>query len=67
MNIIINGETRAVTEDTVTVIDLLKKYQLEDARIAVEQNGNILMKEEWDETLLGEQDKIEIVHFVGGG
>lgn len=67
MKIIINGEEHVLEEKRATVIDMLKKYNLENARIAVEQNGNILMKEEWEQTLLSEKDQIEIVHFVGGG
>lgn len=67
MNVIVNGKEQNISENTDTITALLKEYQVENARVAVEQNGTILTKEEWGTSKLKEQDRIEIVHFVGGG
>lgn len=51
----------------MTMLSYLQQegYQLE--RIAVERNGEILPKKEYEHTLLQEDDTVEVVSFVGGG
>jgi thiamine biosynthesis protein ThiS len=62
----VNGETRpAITG--ATVIDLLRDLGLEDGRVAVERNLEILPRPQWPETKVVPGDRYEIVHFVGGG
>ena len=51
----------------ISVFDLLKKYKLINKKIAVEYNGKILQKSSFKKKLLDNNDKIEIVHFIGGG
>ncbi|MBQ1436077.1 MAG: sulfur carrier protein ThiS [Clostridia bacterium] len=51
----------------VTVTECLKQLNYSTDRIAIEFNGDILPKAKYGETLLSDGDKIEIVHFVGGG
>jgi thiamine biosynthesis protein ThiS len=47
--------------------DLVEELSLSPARIAVELNGQVIRRTEWVQTLLTEGDRLEIVHFVGGG
>jgi len=66
MQITLNGEKREFGE-TQTVSELIQTLQLSDQRIAVELNKEIVRKKDWESTILSDADKIEIVHFVGGG
>ncbi|MGH9839980.1 MAG: sulfur carrier protein ThiS [Blastocatellia bacterium] len=66
MQITVNGEAhRLATGSKVT--DLVSKLQLAEKRLAIELNLNILPRAKWAETALNDGDKLEIVHFVGGG
>lgn len=66
MTLLINGKEETL-EQARTVEDLLTHYGASKGRVAVEHNGNILKKEEWANTPVKDGDKLEIVHFVGGG
>lgn len=48
-------------------MDLIAELQLAPERIAVELNQNVVRRIDWAETKLKPDDRIEIVHFVGGG
>lgn len=61
----INGEERPVQGQTVA--DYLEKTGYCRTRVAVEKNGEILPKAEYDSTVLEDGDVIEVVSFVGGG
>lgn len=50
-----------------TVHDLLAHYQLQQKIVVVEKNGEIIDRLLFAETTLADGDRIEIVHFVGGG
>ena len=50
-----------------TIFDLLKKYKLSNKKVAIEHNGIIIPKENFKKKYLKNDDKIEIVHFIGGG
>jgi len=50
-----------------SMLDLLKKHNLQNKKIAIELNGVILPKYKHDKCYLKNNDKIEIVHFIGGG
>ena len=50
-----------------SVQDLLKKYKLGNKKIAIECNGVIIPKIRYKKKYLKNNDKIEIVHFIGGG
>ncbi|TVP85117.1 MAG: sulfur carrier protein ThiS [Alkalicoccus sp.] len=67
MNIQINGNDYEIHKPLHSISDLLSEYNISGERTAVEQNGLILKKEEWPETAVSDGDRIEIVHFVGGG
>ena len=51
----------------LSVKDLLKKYRLEENKIAIELNCIILPKHQYKRKKIKNNDKIEIVHFIGGG
>jgi thiamine biosynthesis protein ThiS len=66
MKLEINGEIRSVPS-SATVRELIENLGIRPDRIAVEVNRNIIRRQEWGRTVIREQDKIEIVQFVGGG
>lgn len=66
MLITINGEQRDFS-DVVSLDDMVRLLELPRERIAIELNQAVIRRAEWPATKLREGDKIEIVHFVGGG
>ena len=66
IEITVNGETRSVSAQT-TVEGLLDLLEMPRERIAVERNRRVVRRAAWGETVLAEGDRLEIVHFVGGG
>ena len=66
MQIVINGETREVPLE-ISLQDLLRLLELKEDRVAVELNRDIVRRDRWRETRLRDQDRLEIVQFVGGG
>lgn len=67
MEVILNGENLKLPEEIVYVSDLLEYYKLLDKVVVIEVNGEILNKDDHQKTRLSDRDRIEIVHFVGGG
>jgi thiazole synthase len=66
MNIVINGENRLV-DGQVTISGLVELLGMKADRVAVELNLDIVPRDRWMGTNLAEGDRLEIVHFVGGG
>ena len=66
MTVTVNGETRQIPENT-NLARLLEILELASARVAVEINQSVVRRAEWGNIVLWENDRIEIVHFVGGG
>jgi thiamine biosynthesis protein ThiS len=66
MKLIINGQERVI-ENTQTLADVVNHFGLNERIIVIEHNLNIVARELYAETAVAEGDKIEIVHFVGGG
>lgn len=66
MKLEINGELRLVPA-SATVRELLENLAIKPDRIAVEVNRRIVRRQEWDRTAVKDNDRIEIVQFVGGG
>ena len=66
LNIVVNGNDTNVAEGSV-ISDLIKSLGLNAQRLAVELNRRIIRRAEWDSTTISEGDRVEIVHFVGGG
>jgi len=65
VDIAINGENRSVTARTVK--ELLESLDIDSKRVAVELNMEILPKADYVTRTIANGDRIEIVHFVGGG
>jgi thiamine biosynthesis protein ThiS len=66
MNLIINGEDRQF-DSTLTISALLERLGMKSDRVAVELNRELVPRERWTGTQLSDDDRLEIVHFVGGG
>lgn len=66
LTIQVNGEDRAAAPGA-TVADLLETLGLPLGKVAVERNLEIVPKSAYGATALAPGDRIEIVHFVGGG
>ena len=64
---VINGESIQVPNEVKTVSDLLAHFQLNKKIAIVEVNLTIIPKQQYETTTLCNGDKVEIVHFVGGG
>ncbi|MEH6402959.1 MAG: sulfur carrier protein ThiS [Sneathiella sp.] len=66
MNLTINGEERQF-EISLTVDELLVKLELTGGKVAIERNLEIVPRSTYGQTTLQDGDKLEIVHFIGGG
>ncbi|MGD8317034.1 MAG: sulfur carrier protein ThiS [Myxococcales bacterium] len=66
MHLVVNGEEREV-EASTTVTQLLALLGLTDTLVAVERNEQVVPRTKHQSTVLHEGDRIEVVHFVGGG
>ena len=62
----LNGK-KIIIQTNLLIIDLLKKYKLFNKKIAIELNGSIIPKSVYKKKKLKNNDKLEIVHFIGGG
>jgi thiamine biosynthesis protein ThiS len=66
MNIHLNGELREVP-DNLTLAALLEWLNLPADRLAVERNREVAARSTWGKTMIQPGDRLEVVHFVGGG
>jgi thiamine biosynthesis protein ThiS len=66
VTIVINGETRNISQ-TTDLARLVDDLSLPQKRIAVELNGSVIRRVDWPATPVRDGDKVEVVHFVGGG
>ena len=66
MNIYVNGDLREVPEN-LTLAMLLDWLKLPADRVAVELNREIASRSTWAVTTIQPDDRLEVVHFVGGG
>ena len=62
----LNGKKVSVKKN-YSIFNLLKKYKLTNKRVAIEYNGAIIPKSSFKKKYLKNDDKVEIVHFIGGG
>lgn len=67
MQILVNGEKVSDLPVGMTVTDLIKRLELPEKKIAIERNLEIVPKSQFTKTLLCDQDRLEIIHFIGGG
>lgn len=66
IQITLNGEARSI-DAGLSVDGLLSVLGLPRERIAVELNRRVVQRKDWTERILEDDDRVEIVHFVGGG
>ena len=66
MHVFVNGENREFS-DGLSLEQLVNELMLPGVRIAIEVNGKVVRRGDWTVTKLNEEDRVEIVHFVGGG
>lgn len=66
MHVQINGEAREVA-DKLKLSELVGELSLAPERVAIELNKQVVRRNQWPTTTLTDGDRIEIVHFVGGG
>lgn len=66
MNLTVNGEARSFT-GLSHVAALVAALGLDGRKVAVERNLEIVPRSAYEETALEDGDRIEIVHFIGGG
>jgi thiamine biosynthesis protein ThiS len=66
IEITLNGEPREVSSD-ITVADLVDSLGMKRERVAIERNREVVRRADWEVVRLQTGDRIELVHFVGGG
>ena len=66
MRITVNDELRDVPDD-LSLQDLIGTLTLPGERLAIELNRGVVRRAEWAKTKLQDNDRVEIVQFVGGG
>ena len=66
LNVTINGEARQIAAG-LNVRELLASIGQDPAKVAVERNLEIVPRSQYAAVMVGEGDKFEIVHFIGGG
>ena len=62
----LNGETYEII-DGINLNELLNKLKIQRNKVAIEVNGEIIEKNNYPNLILNKNDKVEIVHFIGGG
>ena len=62
----LNGDPYEINDGT-NLNELLNKLKIQKNRVAVEVNGEIIQRNRYPNLILNKDDKVEIVHFIGGG
>ncbi|MBV9240666.1 MAG: sulfur carrier protein ThiS [Acidobacteria bacterium] len=62
----LNGELREIPDRT-DLTQMIRLFSLPDKRVAIELNGEVIRRAQWAFTFVVQDDKVEVVHFVGGG
>lgn len=66
MRLVVNGEER-VLDGVVDVAAMVRALGLDPRKVAVERNLEIVPRSTYGQTAVADGDRIEIVHFIGGG
>lgn len=66
MQVYINGEPKELA-DNASLAEVISHLDLPVTRIAIELNRSVIRRANWETTIVQEGDRLEIVHFVGGG
>jgi len=69
LRLVVNGQQRTLEgmDSPAPLAAVLQRLELRPDRIAVELNGEIAPRTKWAELTVADRDRIEVVHFVGGG
>ena len=67
MQILLNGEKVVIQKLETSLAQLVEQFQLNPKTIVLEYNAAILREADWPYTQLKENDRVEIIQFVGGG
>ena len=62
----LNGDPYEINDGT-NLNELLNKLKIEKNKVAIEVNGVIVEKKKYPNLILNKDDRVEIVHFIGGG
>jgi len=62
----LNGDPYEINGQT-NLNELLNKLKIQKNKVAIEVNGEIVQKDKYQNLVLRKDDKVEIVHFIGGG
>ena len=62
----LNGDPYEINDRT-NLNELLNKLKIQKNKVAIEVNGEIVQKDKYQSLVLRKDDKVEIVHFIGGG
>ena len=62
----LNGDPYEINKGT-NFNELLNKLKIQKNKVAIEVNGEIVEREKYTNLILNKDDKVEIVHFIGGG
>ena len=62
----LNGKERLI-EENISLLKLIKILKIPVKKVAIELNHEIMDKKKLDKKVMKKNDKIEIVHFIGGG
>ena len=66
INVTINGDTHSLDSD-LNLNELLARFDIEQDKVAIEHNREIVPKSTFDRVTVTDGDNLEIVHFIGGG
>lgn len=69
LHLVVNGVPRTLDglDSPAPLTSVLERLELRPDRIAVELNGEIAPRTKWPELAVADGNRIEVVHFVGGG
>ena len=62
----LNGDPYEINNG-INLNELLNKLKIQKNKVAIEINGEIVQKDKYENLVLSKDDKVEIVHFIGGG
>jgi len=66
IKVLLNGKNKTIKDKTNLNL-LLKELSIESNKVAIEINGVVISKNDYEKKIIKTNDKIEIVHFIGGG
>jgi len=66
IKVLLNGKNKTIKDKTNLNL-LLKKLSIKSDKVAIEINGVVVSKNDYEKKIIKTNDKIEIVHFIGGG